>query len=80
MSASAYAMVGDARFSAVKAARILMGETPADLPVEYLGEPGIVVNEQTARACRVSLPRWMYNESRGNEIAWCSGDGLGDAI
>jgi outer membrane protein TolC len=63
LSASAYAIVGDARFSAMKAARILMGETPADLPVEYLGEPGIVANEETAEVCRVSLPRWMYNES-----------------
>ncbi len=62
-SNAAYSIVSDARYNAVKAARILQGELPADLPVEFRGGAALALNEQTAQRCSVVLPTEAVNSA-----------------
>jgi outer membrane protein TolC len=55
-SNTAYSIVSDARYNAVKAARILQGELPVNLPIEFRGGTALALNEQTAQQCSVTLP------------------------
>ena len=49
-------MVGVARYTATKIARIMQGETPADLPVDFPDQPLLTVNLETAGECGVEIP------------------------
>jgi len=62
-SNAAYSIVSDARYNALKAARILQGELPANLSVEFRGGTALAVNELTAQQCRVSLSMEVLNEA-----------------
>jgi outer membrane protein TolC len=45
-----------ARGHAFRAIKIVQGAVPADLPVTYQLIPGLILNEGTARRCRVTFP------------------------
>jgi len=62
-SNAAYSIVSDARYNAVKAARILQGELPANLPTEFRGGTALALNEQTAQRCSVVLPTEAVNSA-----------------
>lgn len=62
-SNTAYSIVSEARYNALKAASIMQGELPANLPVEFRGGTALAVNEQVAQQCRVTLPTEIVNEA-----------------
>ncbi|UCD65095.1 MAG: TolC family protein [Candidatus Zixiibacteriota bacterium] len=53
---SFYSAISEARFHAFKAVRIMQGERPADLPVNFRGGPGLAVNNATAVKIGIDLP------------------------
>ncbi len=60
---SAYNVFSEARFSAFKTMKIITGTKASELAVEFVGGNSIVVNEKTAKICRVPLSRRIYNEA-----------------
>ncbi len=60
---NAFSIFSEARFSAYKAARIILGDKPSALGVEFSGGTAIALNEPTARKCEITLERRMYTES-----------------
>ena len=46
-----------ARYTAVKAWRIILGAVPADLPVTFAENSGLTINEEIARQYNVRIPR-----------------------
>jgi putative ABC transport system substrate-binding protein len=62
-SNSAFAVVAEARYNAFKALRIMQGELPANLPIEFRAEGALALNEQTARQCQVALPNEALAEA-----------------
>lgn len=55
-SNSAFSIVAEARYNAVKASRIMQGELPGNLPIEFRARVALALNEQTARQCQIALP------------------------
>ncbi len=62
-SNAAYSIISEARYNAIKAARILQGEQPANLQVKFRGGMALAVNEQTANQCQVSLPTAVTDDA-----------------
>jgi outer membrane protein TolC/ABC-type uncharacterized transport system substrate-binding protein len=59
---SYYSAISEAKFGAVKAARIMRGELPADLPVSLRCGQALGVNNATAIKCGVSLPQQVLSD------------------
>lgn len=55
-SNSGFTYVSEARFNATKILKIARGANPADLPVDFDGETGLAINQQTARAAHLEIP------------------------
>ncbi|MBU8933463.1 MAG: TolC family protein [candidate division Zixibacteria bacterium] len=62
-TASAYGVVSEARFNALKAIRIARGETPADLPVVFRSGTALAINEETAHLCGINIPSMVREEA-----------------
>ncbi len=60
---NAYGVFSEARFGAYKAAQIILGKTPSDLPVSFSGGTALAVNEATAQKCKIELERIYYYEA-----------------
>ena len=46
-----------------KAAAVLRGAKPASLPIEFLPNPGIIINRKTARATQQPLPEPLLRKA-----------------
>jgi len=46
-----------------KAAAVLKGAKPAEIPIEYLPRPGLIINRKTARATQLPLPEAMLRRA-----------------
>ncbi len=62
-SGAAYSIVSEARYNALKAARIMQGELPANLPLEFRSGTALALNEQTAQQCQIALLTEIVNDA-----------------
>jgi len=60
---NASGLYSEARFSAFKAAQIIMGKKPNTLPVEFTSEPTIAINEKAATKERIQIEPRLYSEA-----------------
>lgn len=63
ISNNAYGIYSEARFNAYKAAQIILGKRPNELPCEFTGGTALAVNEAAAKKSRITLERSIYNEA-----------------
>ncbi len=63
-SNAGYTHVAEARFSAAKTVRILNGEIPAELPVDFDTPGGLTLGKETADLCRLHLNEEILREAQ----------------
>lgn len=62
---SAYSVVSEARYNAIKAIKIADGAKPNILPVEFIGGSSVMINEETMQKCELDI---NLNSLRGAEL------------
>ncbi len=62
---SAYSVVSEARYNAIKAIKIADGAKPNILPVDFVGGSSVTINEETMQKCDLSI---NLNILRGIEL------------
>jgi len=63
-SNAGYTVVAEARFAAARTVRILKGEIPAGLPVDFDTPGGLTLNRETADRCRLHLNEETLREAQ----------------
>lgn len=60
---NANGIFSEARFSAYKAAQIIMGKKPVSLPVEFAVQSTLAINEAAAKKNRITIDPKLYREA-----------------
>jgi ABC-type uncharacterized transport system substrate-binding protein len=63
LSNNAYGIYSEARFGAYRAAQIILGKKPGDLPTEFSVGETLAINEAAARKSRISIESALHYES-----------------